>query len=302
MAVGFSAGGAVGRDGAEAQIWVCRTQTQARHRCACPVRTCPGRACPCRTGTRPEQELADMGRAARDSWRQTAHQGLRLAGGEIYRDIAHLAPARSRAAVRSPQPAGGRKNNSSGTINTMSTTRIDAPTRRSLTRRSIELISLERKCAGALQYIREAPPVAASRAPRANRAPAPPYGRSRRPRCDPHPLPRPTPPHSPKRRGCPAGGDRRTRPCLGHHSLRQRRAAAAPVAVGRRHTTRHQTQSLQFQRTPPRHPYPPGDSTHCAGPPTAGRPRANCAPTLRAASGYAPHPVSRWAPPAVPAR
>src|SRR5258708_29024411 len=62
----------------------------------------------------------------------------------------------------------GGPDSSSGTINTMSTTKIDAPTRRSLTRRSIELVSLELKCLGASQYIREARPVAARRAPRAN--------------------------------------------------------------------------------------------------------------------------------------
>jgi hypothetical protein len=48
---------------------------------------------------------------------------------------------------RAPMGAGagcGGPDNSSGTINTMSTTKIDAPTRRSLTRRSIEL-SLERE-------------------------------------------------------------------------------------------------------------------------------------------------------------
>jgi hypothetical protein len=40
--------------------------------------------------------------------------------------------------------AGG-PDSSSGTISTMSTTRIEAPTKRSLTRRSIELVSLERE-------------------------------------------------------------------------------------------------------------------------------------------------------------
>ena len=56
----------------------------------------------------------------------------------------------SGALTGSPAPArdgagAGGPDNSSGTINTTSTTKIDAPTRRSLTRRSIELVSLERE-------------------------------------------------------------------------------------------------------------------------------------------------------------
>ena len=97
---------------------------------------------------------------------------------------------------------GAGPDNNSGTINTISTTRIEAPTRRSLTRRSIELVSLKLKWPGAPQYIREARRAAESRAPRANQAPVPPCGRIQRRRFDPRAWHRPMPRRI-RRLGCP---------------------------------------------------------------------------------------------------
>jgi hypothetical protein len=61
---------------------------------------------------------------------------------------------------------------------------------------------LRRKWLGAPQYIREASPVAASRAPRANPRQAPPHGTTQTRRSGPRGSRQPAPPHTP-RRCCP---------------------------------------------------------------------------------------------------
>src|ERR1019366_7471626 len=81
--------------------------------------------------------------------------------------------------------AGFGPDNSSGTIKMMSTTKIVAPTRRSLRRRSMKLGQPLFIVCGTRQYIREAQPAAANAALRASPAPAPRYGTIRKSRFDP---------------------------------------------------------------------------------------------------------------------
>jgi hypothetical protein len=104
-----------------------------------------------------------------------------------------LAVARSTVTLRTGSGAlaaalgagsGAGPDNSSGTISTTSTPKIDAPTKRCLTRSSIACGSLKLKMREGPQYIRDVPPVAVSTVTPANQVPARPCGRNQRQRFD----------------------------------------------------------------------------------------------------------------------
>ena len=173
----------------------------------------------------------------------------------------------------------------------MSTTKIDAPTRRSLTRRSMSESASNVSGSGRRSIFGKRRSVAASRAPRANRAPAPRCGRSRRPRFG-HRVRRAA------RRGR-AAGRRAVRRLHRHRDLAPRPSPPAPQPLRPRSPsvgTHHQAsmQSRNSAATPAASLSAKIPHTARVRPPRSGG-RVNCAPARAPRPDCAPHPISTWA-------
>ena len=176
--------------------------------------------------------------------------------------------------------AGAGPDNNSGTINTMSTSKIEAPTRRSLTRRSIELISLKRKWRGAPQYIREAPRGGSKSCASSQSSAGPTVWK------DPKTTMRSTglaPANAAAHPARWAVRDFDRRRDLAANHLRQHRAAAPSLAVGG--DAPPGIDAVAQFRGDPLGILVGQYSAHRKGSPPLRRCRADCAPSTRAAAG-----------------
>ena len=194
-----------------------------------------------------------------------------------------------RPAASGGSGAGLGPESNSGTTSTMSATKIVAPIRRSLTRRSMSSLAVFMS-SRAPQYIREDSAAAEARAPRANPAPAPPYGRSRRPRFDRRAL-RPARP--------PRSAAATSRAAWSGAFTSGRSARPIPRRCGRvrprsRRTTMHRCSRRSARRRPP-HPC----RRECRKPPASCRraaARADCARARPRHRDCARHPGSTVGP------
>ena len=178
--------------------------------------------------------------------------------------------------------------NNSGTISTISTTKIVAPTRRSLT--DVPWESYYSKSTRRRQYIREGYPVAACRAPRANPSPDPPCGRSRTRRYGPE---GPRPPMPPLAGGGDVAGPIERGSNLRRYPRRQLRAARAARAVRRGQPPRVDAVAQLCRNA---RGVLVGEHAADGERSACGRQRrANCVRARQPHRDCVQHPISRWA-------